>query len=177
MKLTVRCNHAPTSEGQWPLLRMCQISDMPGLQIEQHYRGALFMGATDARLCDVVQLLFRWTEQTLVVALTVCGKTHSGLCSRHGYRGLRRRQPCRMRKRLLISPAQPRRAETRLSAGRAAANEEANGTLFLPAHPSPVGTGVCPGRRVEPLSDARTPLAAFFRILLRQPLCHSCILV
>ncbi len=44
------------------------------------------MGATDTRLCDVVQLLFRWTEQTLVVALTVCGKTHSGLCSRHGYR-------------------------------------------------------------------------------------------
>jgi len=50
MKLMVRCNQAPTSEGQWPLLRMCEISDTPGLQIAQYYRGALFMGATDQKM-------------------------------------------------------------------------------------------------------------------------------
>ncbi len=49
-----------------------------------------------------------------------------------------------------FSPAQPRRAETRHSAGKAAASEEARRTL----------------RYVEPLSDARTKLADFFSILL-----------
>jgi len=53
-------------------------------------------------------------------------------------------------KRLDISPAQPRRAKTRLSAGKAAASEEARRTL----------------RYVEPLSEARTKLADFFSILL-----------
>ena len=57
-----------------------------------------------------------------------------------------------------FSPAQPRRAETRRSAGKAAclpehrqsASEEARRTL----------------RYVEPLSETRTPLADFFSILL-----------
>ena len=49
-----------------------------------------------------------------------------------------------------FSPAQPRRAETRRSAGKTAASEEARRTL----------------RYVEPLNDARTPLAGFFSILL-----------
>ena len=37
---------------------------------------------------------------------------------------------------------------------------------FLPAHPEPAGTGSVPMAYVERLSDARTPLADFFRILL-----------
>ena len=49
-----------------------------------------------------------------------------------------------------FSPAQPWRAETRLVPSKAAASEEARRTL----------------RYVEPLSDARTPLADFFSILL-----------
>ena len=53
-------------------------------------------------------------------------------------------------KRLLISPAQPRCAETHPPAGKAPANEEARRTL----------------RYVEVLSDVRTPLAGFFSILL-----------
>jgi hypothetical protein len=44
----------------------------------------------------------------------------------------------------------PRCAKTHRSTGKAAANEEARRTL----------------RYVEPLSDARTPLADFFSILL-----------
>ena len=52
-----------------------------------------------------------------------------------------------------FSPAQPRRAETRRSAGKAAASEEARRTL----------------RYVEPLSDARTKLADCFSILLEFP--------
>ena len=51
----------------------------------------------------------------------------------------------------VFSPTQPRRAETRRSAGKAAANEEVRRTL----------------RYVESLSDARTPLADFFSPLLR----------
>ena len=51
-------------------------------------------------------------------------------------------------KRPGVSPAQPRRAKTRRSAGKAAGSEEANRRLFSPAHPSPV-TGVCPGRTVS----------------------------
>src|SRR5437879_11493849 len=49
-----------------------------------------------------------------------------------------------------VSPAQPWRAETRLSPSKAAASEEVRRTL----------------RYVEPLSDARTMLADFFSILL-----------
>src|SRR5256885_11644174 len=49
-----------------------------------------------------------------------------------------------------VSPAQPWRAETRLSPSKAATSEEARRTL----------------RYVEPLSDARTMLAGFFSILL-----------
>ena len=50
--------------------------------------------------------------------------------------------------RLLTRPL--RRAKTRLSAGKAAASEEARRTL----------------RYVEPLREVRTPLADFFSILL-----------
>jgi len=49
-----------------------------------------------------------------------------------------------------FSPAQPRRAETRLSPCKAAASDEATHTL----------------RYVEPLSEARTKLADFFSNLL-----------
>jgi hypothetical protein len=49
-----------------------------------------------------------------------------------------------------VSPAQPRRSETRRSAGKAAVSEETRRTL----------------RYVELLSDVRTPLADFFSILL-----------
>jgi hypothetical protein len=63
-----------------------------------------------------------------------------------------RRTPAGRSKKLDFSPAQPRRAKTRLSAGKAAASKEARRTL----------------RYVEPLSDARTPLADFFSILLVQ---------
>jgi hypothetical protein len=49
-----------------------------------------------------------------------------------------------------FSPAQPQRAKTRRSAGKAAANEGARRML----------------RYVEPLREARTPLADFFSILL-----------
>ena len=58
--------------------------------------------------------------------------------------------PAGCSKRPDFSPAQPWRAETRLVPGKAAASEEARRTL----------------RYVEPLSDARTPLADFFSILL-----------
>ena len=50
-----------------------------------------------------------------------------------------------------VSPAQPRRAETRRSAGKTAVSEEARRTLLY----------------VEPLSEARTKLADFFSILLQ----------
>jgi hypothetical protein len=49
-----------------------------------------------------------------------------------------------------FSPTQPWRAETRLVPSKAAASEEARRTL----------------RYVEPLNEARTLLADFFRILL-----------
>ena len=54
-----------------------------------------------------------------------------------------------MLKKATFSPAQPRRAKTRPSAGKAPASEEARRTL----------------RYVEPLSDVRTKLAGFFSIL------------
>ncbi len=50
---------------------------------------------------------------------------------------------------ILIHP--PRRAETRYATGRAATSEVVSPTL----------------RHAEPLSDARTPLADFFSILLQ----------
>ena len=56
-----------------------------------------------------------------------------------------------MLKNPVISPAQPKRAKTRLVPGKAAASEEAKGVRF--------GT-------LSPLSDARTTLASFFSILL-----------
>ena len=55
-----------------------------------------------------------------------------------------------MLKKAAFSPAQPQRAKTRRSAGKAAASEDARRTL----------------RYVEPLSEARTKLADFFSILL-----------
>ncbi|MGH7181610.1 MAG: hypothetical protein ACREJN_06515 [Nitrospiraceae bacterium] len=57
-----------------------------------------------------------------------------------------------MLKKATFSPAQSRRAKTRRSAGKAAANEEARRTL----------------RYAEPLSEASTPLADFFSILLEE---------
>ena len=56
-------------------------------------------------------------------------------------------------KRPDFSPTQPRRAKTRLVPSKAAASKEARRTL----------------RYVELLSDARTPLADFFSILLERP--------
>ena len=58
--------------------------------------------------------------------------------------------PCRMLKKAAFSPAQPRRAKTRRSAGKVAASEDARRTL----------------RYVSPLSEARTKLTDFFSILL-----------
>ena len=58
--------------------------------------------------------------------------------------------PAGCSKRPAFSPAQPWRAETRLVPGKAAASDEARRTL----------------RYIEPLSDARTQLAAFFNSLL-----------
>ena len=62
-----------------------------------------------------------------------------------------------MLKKATFSPAQPRRAKTRPSAGKAAASEEARRTL----------------RYVEPLSDVRTKLAGFFSILPYQTLLRN----
>ncbi len=59
--------------------------------------------------------------------------------------------PAGCSKRPDISPAQPRRAGTRRSTGAAAASKEAKSYSLL---------------YVEPLNDARTPLADFFNILL-----------
>ena len=64
--------------------------------------------------------------------------------------GTRGEHTRRMLKKAVFSPAQPRRAKTRRSTGKAAASEEARRTL----------------RYVEPLSEARTKLADFFSILL-----------
>jgi hypothetical protein len=55
----------------------------------------------------------------------------------------------RMLKKPVSHPAQPRRAKTRRSAGKAAASEEVRLTR----------------RYVEPVSEARTKPAAFFSIL------------
>ena len=57
-----------------------------------------------------------------------------------------------MLKKATFSPAQPRRAKTRPSAGKAAASEEARRTL----------------RYVETLSDVRTLMADFFSVQLYQ---------
>jgi hypothetical protein len=57
-----------------------------------------------------------------------------------------------MLKKSRLLTRQPWRAETRLVPSKAAASEETRRTL----------------RYVEPLSDARTPLADFFSILLEQ---------
>jgi hypothetical protein len=56
----------------------------------------------------------------------------------------------RMLKKAAFSPAEPQRAKPRCSTGKAAASEEARCTL----------------RYVEPLREARTPLADFFSVLL-----------
>ena len=58
---------------------------------------------------------------------------------------------CRTLKKARLLTRPPWRAETCLAPSKAAASEEARRTL----------------RYVEPLSDARTPLAGFFSILLR----------
>ena len=80
-------------------------------------------------------------------------------------------------KRPRFSPSQPRRAKTRRSAGKAAVSEEAR--RYGPHFVGPFALAICLGERkspssasdfrktlVEPLSDARTPLADFFSILL-----------
>src|SRR5882672_706999 len=78
-----------------------------------------------------------------------------------------------------ISPAQPRRANTRRSAGKAAASEEAR--RYKPHFVWPFTPRMDLGERISPasvsdlrkvlfnvelLSDARTPLADFFSVLL-----------
>ena len=77
-----------------------------------------------------------------------------------------------------FSPAQPQRAKTRCSAGKAAASEEAR--RYVPhfvCGRSPLQQVLANGKaslvfptseklNVEPLSDARTMLADFFSILL-----------
>ena len=81
-------------------------------------------------------------------------------------------------KRPDIPPAQPRRAETRRSAGKAAASEEAR--RYVPHFVGPFALVIDLGERkspssasdfratlVEPLSDARTKLADFFSLLLQ----------
>ncbi|BFU89652.1 MAG: hypothetical protein NTAFB01_08390 [Nitrospira sp.] len=55
-----------------------------------------------------------------------------------------------MVKKAVVLTRPPQRAKTRISPSKAAASEAARRTL----------------RYVEPLSDARTPLAGFFNILL-----------
>ena len=82
-------------------------------------------------------------------------------------------------KRPDFSPTQPRRAKTRRSAGKAAASEEAR--RYGPHFVGPFALARGLGERkspfsisdfwkplAEPLSDARTPLADFFSILLRR---------
>jgi hypothetical protein len=75
-------------------------------------------------------------------------------------------------KRPDVSPAQPQRAETRRSAGKAAASEEAR--RYQPhfvwpfARSMDLGERKIPSSTSEPLSEARTPLADFFSILVEE---------
>jgi len=83
-----------------------------------------------------------------------------------------------MLKKATFSPAQPRRAETRRSAGKAAASEEVRRYVphivcgrsplqqVLANGKAPLMLPVSEKLNVEPLSEARTPLADFFSILL-----------
>jgi len=48
---------------------------------------------------------------------------------------------------------------------KAAVSEQLRGTLFLPAHPSPVSTGVFPGRTSQAAREARTQREICFREL------------
>jgi hypothetical protein len=69
----------------------------------------------------------------------------------------------------------PRCAETHRSTGTAAASEEAR--RYIPSSLDPRASITCArigslpplAAHVEPLSDARTPLADFFSILLEDP--------
>jgi len=88
--------------------------------------------------------------------------------------------PAGCSKRPDFSPAQPRRAKTRRSASKAAASEEAR--RYVPHFVGPfalliwiLANGKAPTVfptsekfpfRVEPLREARTPLADFFSVLL-----------
>ncbi len=78
-----------------------------------------------------------------------------------------------MLKKPRFSPAQPRRAKTRHSAGKAAASEEAR--RYHPHFVWPFATRMDLGERKipsstsEPLSAERAPMTDFFSILLRQP--------
>ena len=79
----------------------------------------------------------RWQFfNSLLSLLAGCGKTYVDLCSRHGYQ---------VETRLTRHAGCAKRPSS-----KAAASKEASRTL----------------RYVEPLSDARTPLVVFFRILL-----------
>src|SRR6185503_19902072 len=99
---------------------------------------------------------------------------------------LKRPAVSRMLKKATFSPAQPQRAQTRCSAGKAAASEEAR--RYLPHFVRPFTLHMIPGERktplsilgslrryphVEPLTDARTMLADFFSILFRHVLPSS----
>ena len=85
-----------------------------------------------------------------------------------------------MLKKATFSPAQPRRAETRRPAGKAAASEEVRRYVpHIVCGRSPLQQVLANGKaplvfpiseklNVEPLSEARTPLADFFSILLER---------
>jgi hypothetical protein len=71
-----------------------------------------------------------------------------------------------MVKKATFLPALPLRAKTRLVPGKAAASKEAKRIYSYPPAPSLPRQALFPWPYVEPLSDARTKLAAFSNILL-----------
>ena len=66
--------------------------------------------------------------------------------------------PAGCSKRPTVSPAQPRRAKTRRSAGAAAASEEGEAYTIFTRPPIACKSRRFPRPYVEPLSDARTKL-------------------
>jgi hypothetical protein len=65
----------------------------------------------------------------------------------------------------MFSPAQPRRAETRLSPCKAAADGDTAGVPFSPAQPE-LRSISFPKGYVEDVAEVRTPLGTVFTILL-----------
>ncbi len=78
-----------------------------------------------------------------------------------------------MLKKSTFSPAQPRRAKTRRSTGKAATDESAGGVAFSPAHPKLLRQLVLQVGYVEDAFEARTTLADFFSFLLEGILCAA----